>query len=85
MVGGFDVDAEPGFLESNAVGIIFQVQHYFSKHTHSEQNAHFAHCIQEPMSNRLPAVSKLLFDAGWLCGVCVCWSCSHIAVGTTSY
>lgn len=40
MVGGFDVDADPGFLESNVVGIIFQVQHYFSKHTYSEQNAH---------------------------------------------
>lgn len=26
MVGGFDVDAEPGFLESEAVGIIFKVQ-----------------------------------------------------------
>lgn len=25
MVGGFDVDAEPGFLESEAVGIIFKV------------------------------------------------------------
>ena len=25
MVGGFDVDAEPGFLESEAVGLIFRV------------------------------------------------------------
>ena len=25
MVGGFDVDSEPGFLESEAVGIIFKV------------------------------------------------------------
>lgn len=40
MVGGFDVDAEPGFLESNAVGIIFQVQHYVCNDTYSEQNAH---------------------------------------------
>ena len=40
MVGGFDVDSEPGFLESEAVGIVFKVQFAFS----NTLNAHFDNC-----------------------------------------
>ena len=47
IVGGFDVDSEPGFLESEAVGIIFKVL-FFLLETCSTPTAHFANCIWKP-------------------------------------
>lgn len=81
MVGGFDVDSEPGFLESEAVGIVFKVLFPFFKHMHNTPNAHLtiAHGKLLVRDDNKP----MLCVADWFCGICVRWSCSHIAVGAT--
>lgn len=47
MVGGFDVDSEPGFLESEAVGIIFKVLFFSLKLAQCSPTAHFANLHME--------------------------------------
>ena len=88
MVGGFDVDAEPGFLESEAVGIIFRVSSLCMPCLHlvpGTGSACPALVLCSDISLRHNSCLMSWCTAGELCCTCVRWSCSHIATSTTCH